>query len=361
MSVPAATVSQSPKHLLEGTILASGWLLTEKLVPKSGSSGGTFGVGYKATRGEEIAFVKAIDFVDAISAPDPLLELTKLSNIANFEKDVLSYCAQHGMTKVLKYIGHEYISFDPNNPLTRVSCLIMEAGTEDLRRLFNSKGGELSAWNLQVLRDVSQAIAQLHKGGIAHQDIKPSNVIEVSGNGVNLMKVGDLGRVVRREQNGPFDALPWPGDWRYSPPERWYGFIPPDWTDARDSSDAYMLASLMVYLYTGTTIQSLVLNLIPPAFQPGTWTGSFDQDLMPVLVNVHSRVLNEYLLPQLDPAIADGVFAIAKALSHPDPLKRGDLNARKQFGRPVGMERIYQKFNGLALTAMAIERGKKRA
>lgn len=362
MSVPALAVPVSPKSQLLGTTLASGWLLAEKLEPSKGSSGGTFGVGYKATRGNEIAFVKAIDFVDAISAPDPLMELTKLSSIANFEKDVLSYCAQRGMTKVLKFIGHEYVSSDPNNPLTRVSCLIMEAGTEDLRRLFNAKGTGACAWNLQVLRDVSQAIAQLHKGGIAHQDIKPSNVIEVAGNGKdsNTMKVGDLGRVVRRGQTGPFDTLSWPGDRRYSPPERWYGFVPPDWSDARDASDAYMLASLMVYLFTGATLQSLVFNLIPPAFQPGTWTGSFDQDLMPVLVDAHSRVLNEHLLPQLEPAIADRFFAIAKGLSNPDPLKRGDINSRKQIGRPVGMDRVHQKLNALALTAMAIERGKKR-
>jgi serine/threonine protein kinase len=343
--------------------LASGWLLTERLEPSKGSSGGNFGVGYKATKGSEIAFVKAIDFVDALSAADPLLELTKLSNIANFEKDVLSYCAQSGMSKVLKFLGHEYVSSNgTNDPLTRVSCLIMEAGTEDLRRLFNAKGKGACAWNLQVLRDVAQAIAQLHKGGIAHQDIKPSNVIEVAGlaGASKSMKVGDLGRVVRKQHNGPFDALSWPGDRRYSPPERWYGFVPPNWTDARDASDAYMLGSLMVYLFTGATIQSLVINKIPPAFQPGTWTGSFDQDLMPVLVDAHSRVLNENLLPHLEPAIADPVFAIAKSLTNPDPLKRGDANARKQHGRPVGIDRVHQKLTSLALTAMAIERGKKR-
>lgn len=363
MGVSAIAVTVTPKSQLLGKTLASGWLLTERLEPTTGSSGGTFGVGYKATRGDEIAFVKAIDFVEALSAADPLSELTKLSSVANFEKDVLSFCAQRGMSRVLKFIGHEYVSSDSTgNPLTNVSCLIMEAGTEDLRRLFNTKGAGSCAWNLQVLRDVSQAIAQLHKGGIAHQDIKPSNVIEVASNGTEgkMMKVGDLGRVVRREHAGPFDGMHWPGDGRYAPPERWYRYLPPNWSDARDASDAYMLGSLMVYLFTGTTIQSLVFNHLPPAFSPGTWTGSFDQDLIAVLVDAHSRVLNQYLLPQLEPAIADGLFALARNLTNPDPLKRGDINARKQSGRPVGMDRIHQKLNTLALTAMAVERGKSR-
>lgn len=363
MSVPAAAIPITPKSQLLGKTLASGWTLIERLEPSKGSSGGNFGVGYKATKGNEIAFVKAIDFVEALNAADPLLELTKLSTIANFEKDVLAFCAEHGMSKVLRYIGHEYISSDgSNNPLTRVSCLIMEAGTEDLRRRLNTTGAASCAWNLQVLRDVALAIAQLHKGGIAHQDIKPSNVIEVadSGNGESTMKVGDLGRVVRRKQAGPFDGLAWPGDPRYAPPERWYNYVPADWSDARDASDAYMLGSLMVYLFTGATLQSLVYNKIPPAFLPGTWSGSFDQDLMPVLVDVHSRVLNEHLLPRLEPSLADAIFAIARSLTNPDPLKRGDVNARKQTGRPVGMDRLHQKLMAIVFSSMAIERGKKR-
>src|SRR5450830_972585 len=203
MSVTAASIPGTPKSQLLGKILTSGWMLAERLEPSKGSSGGNFGIGYRATKGNEIAFVKAIDFVEALNAADPLQELTKLITIANFEKDVLSYCADHGMSKVLRYIGHEYISADgSNNPLERVSCLIMEAGTEDLRRLVNANGAASCAWNLQVLRDVALAISQLHKGGIAHQDIKPSNVIEVidSENGGNTMKVGDLGRVIRRQQ-----------------------------------------------------------------------------------------------------------------------------------------------------------------
>lgn len=365
MSVSAVATVPTPKNQLLGKTLASGWTLIERLEPSKGSSGGNFGTGYKATKGGEIAFVKAIDFVDALNAADPLKALTELSAIANFEKDVLAFCAERGMTKILRFIGHEYISHDgSNNPLTRVSCLIMESGTEDLRRLLNASGAASCAWNLQVLRDVALAISQLHKGGIAHQDIKPSNVIEVAAaaaHGKNAMKVGDLGRVVRRALAGPFDGLPWPGDPRYAPPERWYGYVPADWTDARDASDAYMLGSLMIYLFTGATLQSLVANMLPPAFLPGNWSGSFDQDLMPVLVDVHLRVLNDHLMPHVEPSLADSIFAIARNLTHPDPLKRGDANARKQSGRPVGMDRVHQKLSAVALSAMAIERGKKSA
>lgn len=314
--ITMATISTShpitAKDKMEGLTLASGWTLVERLKPSASSSGGNFGAGYKATRGSEIAFVKAIDFVDALSASDPLVELGKLAALATFEKDVLSYCSDRGMTKVMKFIGHEYISSDGSgNPLHNVSCLIMEAGDQDLRRLASVVGITPCAWNLQVIKDVSLGLAQLHGGGIAHLDIKPSNVISIKDTIVpslsastagtvvtsgtllasvpsspkllakdfKAMKVADLGRVIRKNMSGPYDAYSWPGDERYQPPERWYGSVPTDWNDSREAADAYMLASLIVFLFTGSTLQSLVYPKIPAAFQPGIWTGAYDQDL----------------------------------------------------------------------------------
>lgn len=364
MTTPPVLLQPTPKTQLLGMTLASGWTLVDRLEPTVGSSGGTFGVGYKATRNSQIAFVKAIDFVDAINAADPLVELSKLTGIANFEKEVLEYCAAKGMSKVLRFIGHEYVTVGNSaNPLDRVSCLIMEAGEEDLRRLVNANGLSSCSWNLLVMRDVSQAIAQLHRGGIAHQDIKPSNVISVQKErfqNSKSMKVGDLGRVVRRDQAGPFDSLSWPGDLRYSPPERWYDFVPSGWGNARDASDAYMLGSLLIYLFTATTLQSLVANYLPLNFHPGKWTGSFDEDLLPILIDAHARVIDEHLLPNLIPEVADEVVNIARNLTHPDPRLRGDAKARRQVGKPIGMDRIHQKFVLLSLKCAAIERGRSQ-
>jgi len=353
-----------PRYLLLGKTLASGWTLTERIDHTNASTGSTFGVGYKATKDGQLAFVKAIDFVEAINAADPMAELVKLSSIATFEKDVLAYCSDRGMSKIIRYIGHEYISFDDtNDPLNRVSCLIMEAGEEDLRRMISANGQASCSWNIQVVRDVSQAIAQLHSGGIAHHDIKPSNVITIAAEsrGSDSMKVGDLGRVIRQSQSGPFDGHHWPGDMRYSPPERWYrqapGAIPQGWNNLREAADAYMLGSLFVYLFTGSSMQSLVFKYIPHSFLPGQWKGGYDDDLLPVLIDAHARVLKEHLFPQLIPQVADEIMAIARDLTHPNPNKRGDSKARKQGHQPVGVDRIFQKFTRLALRCAAIERG----
>ncbi|MDP3246742.1 MAG: hypothetical protein Q8M93_07235 [Polaromonas sp.] len=399
--IPAITGGPAPtlpkltaKDHLEGMTLASGWTLVERLKPSVGSSGGNFGAGYRATKGNEIAFVKAIDFVSALEAADPLVALGKLVAEATFEKDVLAYCSERGMTKVLKYLGHEYISGDgTGNPLTNVSCLIMEAGDQDLRRLINVVGVPPCAWNLQVMKDVSLGLAQLHRGEIAHLDIKPSNVISFRDSvGVNhsnsligsagisaavsgaaaspvpvpslkvkdfkAMKVADLGRVIRKNQAGPFDNRQWPGDRRYQPPERWYGNVPTDWNDSRESADAYMLASLIVYLFTGATLQSLVVPKIPIAFLPGNWTGGYDQDLKSVLTDAHAKVLHDHVEPLVMKEISAEMMAVLQALAEVDPLKRGDTKARRQLGKPVGMDRIYQKISAMAATAAAVERGR---
>jgi serine/threonine protein kinase len=331
------------------------------------SSGGTFGVGYKATKGNHIAFIKAIDFVDAFNADEPMLELAKLTSIAMFEKDVLEYCSSKGMSKVIRYIGHEYLYFNGSkDPLNQVSCLIMESGDHDLRRLVSVNGLASCSWNLQVMCDVSQALTQLHKGGIAHHDIKPSNVISIKEEEKKSqsMKVSDLGRVIRKDQSGPFDSNHWSGDSKYCPPERWYGSspgaIPHGWNNIRESADAYMLGSLLVYLFTGTTLQSLVYSIIPSQFRPGNWTGGYDENLLPVLFDAHVQALKLNLLPNLIPEVADEVFEIAKNITHPDPRKRGDTKARKELNQPVGIDRIHQKFTRLSLTCSAVERGRKK-
>lgn len=363
MSTTNMATPATPKSQLLGMTLSSGWVLTERLDPSKGSSGGNFGVGYKATRGSDTAFVKAIDFVDALQSPDPFAAIAALTQIALFERDVLAYCTARNMSRVLKYFGHEYIWVgDQANPLNRVSCLVLEAGNSDLRRLLTVTGLATCTWNLQVLKDVSQAVAQLHKGEIAHQDIKPSNVIsfgDLPNANSSAMKVGDLGRVVRKGQSGPFDGLAWPGDPRYSPPERWYRYVPPDWCDAREAADAYMLGSLLIFLFTGATLQSLVMNHIPSNFRPDQWAGRYDEDLLPVLMNAHAMVLESHLRPTLMPELADSIFEIARALTNPDPKVRGDTRARRQIGRPVGIDRIHQKLSAAALRCAAIDRGRR--
>lgn len=257
---PAALLAAapSPATLLTGHTLPSGWKLVQQLSKSPGGSGSNFCVGYIAERDGQRAFVKAMDFVKALNAPDPLVELAALTSVATFEREAMELCEANKLSRLIRLISHEYVNLDPtNNPLNRVYCLIMEIGAGDLRKQLSHVGVFSCSAVFSILADVALGMSQLHRHGVAHQDVKPSNVIsmtDMSAPKDSMFKVADLGRVVRKDRSGPFDGWHWPGDGNYAPPERWYGLVPPQWTDARESSDAYMLGSLVFFLFTATTL-----------------------------------------------------------------------------------------------------------
>lgn len=353
----------TPAQLLEGVTLPSGWKLLEQLKRTPGTSGSNFGVGYNAERVRdgktEHAFVKAMDFVRAMEKPDPMLELLKLTSEATFERQALEHCGERRLSRLIKLISWEYINQHPGKDLMhQVLCLVMEIGKGDIRRQITRIGALPTSVLLHVLEDTALGMAQLHRHGIAHQDVKPSNVISMTDLSVaaqNRFKVADLGRIVRKGVPGPYDSYSWPGDLHYAPPERWYSYMPPQWIDARESSDAYMLGSLACFLFCGVTMQSLLRQNLPPAMVPGTWTGGYSDSLLQVLRSLQFSAIANSVAPAINVKVRDGVVNILKELVEPDPLKRGDKRARAQTGGP-GLDRFQPRLKQLRLHAAIDEK-----
>jgi eukaryotic-like serine/threonine-protein kinase len=362
-TLPITPKLLTPAQLLEGVTLPSEWTLLEQLKRAPGSSGSNFGTGYMARRtvdgNTEHAFVKAMDFARAFEAPDPFAEMFKLTAESEFERRALEHCKDRGLSRLIQLISWEYVNQDPTaNPLNQVLCLIMEVGDGDIRKQLTRAGALPSSAILHVLEDTALGMAQLHRHGIAHQDVKPSNVIsmtDMSNASKNLFKVADLGRVVRKGMAGPYDAYPWPGDGNYQPPERWYSFVPPQWPDAREASDAYMLGSLACFLFCGVPLQPMLGSEIPAAMQPGTWAGGYNDSLIQVLRSKQASILATTLAPTINENVRDGVIAIIMELVEPDPLKRGDKRARAQSGAP-GLDRFQSRFKQLRLRAAIDEK-----
>lgn len=362
-TLPIAPKPPTPAQLLEGITLPSGWVLVERLKRAPGSSGSNFGTGYKARRTvdgkTERAFIKAMDLARAFGAPDPFAEMFKLTAESEFERRALEHCKDRRLSRLIQLISWEYVNQDPaGNPLNQVLCLIMEIGDGDIRKQLTRTGALPTSAILHVLEDTALGMAQLHRNGIAHQDVKPSNVIsmtDMSNAAKNLFKVADLGRIVRKGMTGPYDTYPWPGDGNYQPPERWYGFVPPQWPDAREASDAYMLGSLACFLFCGVPMQPLLGREIPPAMLPGTWAGGYNDSLIQVLRSKQSSILATTIAPTINERVRDGVIAIINELVEPDPLKRGDKRARAQTGAP-GLDRFQSRFKQLRLHAAIDEK-----
>ena len=70
-------------------------------------------------------------------------------------------------------------------------------------------------WRFFVLHQTALALLQLHQQSIAHQDVKPSNVLLF---GADKLKLGDLGRSSLRGKPAPHDAMHVAGAWNYEPP-----------------------------------------------------------------------------------------------------------------------------------------------
>ena len=255
------------------------------------------------------------------------------------------------MTRIIRLIdrGQYEVPAFAGDPLGTVHYFAFELAASDVRKEITFGTNTQVVWKLRVLKDVALAIDQLHRGGVAHQDIKPSNILlmkpaEEAGD----HKLGDMGRAVRMIRRGPFDAHVFPGDTTYAPLSAWYGLRDAEWVDGRTSADLYMLGVLACFLFSGINLTQKQLAYVPDKLKPPVWTGAFDA-VLPFLIDIHAQVL-ETIVSTLPEECRDDLFAIIED-SRPDPRTRGNPRARTRTGRPPGTETYVTRFAHLVKAA----------
>lgn len=328
---------------LEGEII-DGWTVEERIKSYPGATGGYFSNSYIVTKDGEKAFLKAMDLHGAIIKG--LNEIQRVVTQYNFEKNLLTLCREKNLSKIVRLItdGEYIIQKLPggaSNALNKVYYLIFELADGDIRRELKFNGGADNAWKANVLHQIAVALTQLHINKIAHQDLKPSNVL--SFNHDKTCKLADLGRSSSMHISAPTDVALFPGDFNYAPPEYLYGHVPGDFHDRRFGSDAYLLGSMISFLFTGLSALTMTLEKVDDAFKPNKWSGDYS-DVLPYLISAHTSATSElkhYLPSGFQNEFSDIYFQ----LCHPDPYTRGHPKSRKQVGRPIGLDRYVSKFN----------------
>jgi hypothetical protein len=335
---------------LVGITLCDRWEVRNLLHAGQQETGGNFGVGYVVYDlvDKQDRFLKVVDYRARMRHISQLAQLLKE---AEFEVAVQKYCTDKRMSKVVKMIANGELVFRRTADAEEYTFLaiVMEKGEGDIKDHVHYAPNQSPYWKLSVLRDVALAILQIERANLAHNDVKPSNVIRFKSNGdSHLVKLGDIGRVVRKDGQGPFDGMDWAGDPRHKPIETLYGWKEPEWQNRRTAADAYMLGNLMSYLFVGASVTERIVNSLSPEYRPGTYMGGFRQ-VLDVVRHTWLSIVETQIAPAFPAELRDELKNIFCWLTEPDPRERGDKSARRTG--MIGMDRIHSRLVRLSLDA----------
>ncbi|WEK35883.1 MAG: lipopolysaccharide kinase InaA family protein [Candidatus Pseudobacter hemicellulosilyticus] len=341
----------NPAENLVGTTLAGDWKVIEKVKPKDGNSGGCFSICYHVKKGKQKAFLKVWDLALALKQPDFMEAIQLISTAYKYELELLNLCLGKKMDKVVSIIGSGQFIPEENNPGGYpISYFIFELADMTIRdHVLNEVILIDNACLMRSIHNVAVAISQLHSAGIAHQDIKPSNILLFNKDGHS--KVADLGRAESVAKQSLFFEHVIAGDPLYAPPELKYRFTHPEWDVRRKATDLYHLGSLVCFYYTQCPMTSLYMTFLPIQYHWKHWKGDY-QSVLPYLKEAFVEALN-FLRDCLedkftDPAISNEILSLVKFLCDPDPLYRGHPDNRNLVPNRYSMERFITILDRLA-------------
>ncbi len=331
---------------LTGLTLANGWSVDRQIERSPNATGGLASEQYLVTHADgSKAFLKALDYSFALNKPNTPVILNAMTQAFIFEERLLQQCARARMTHVVRALDSGSVNVPEFGPLSKVDYLIFEWAEKDVRQARDAWDPIDKAWGLRVLHNVAVGLWQLHREGITHQDLKPSNVLVFDE---RLSKIADLGRAAHVNVVAPHDDLPIPGTIAYAPPEFLYDHHDPNASSRRRSADVYHLGSLCIFMYTGISATAWLAKELPASLLSGNFAGDYTAVLPYVRDAFNRSVLKMARVVPAD--LKEDISRVVRELCDPDPNHRGDPWMRAR-GTPFSLERYISKFDLLARRA----------
>ncbi len=337
-------MTENAAESLQGHTLENGWEVVEKIEKSPSSTGSFFSVCYKVKKGSELCFLKALNFGAFFSnnngRKDVAEVIREMLNIHKYEKDLSRICQDNHASKIsfVKESGEIHLN---GYSIGIVPYLIFDLADGDIRNNIEFTNIFDYTWKLKSLHEVAVGIQQLHSLKISHQDIKPSNILLFNEN----TKIGDLGRALCIDLKSPYDDLSFSGDCNYAPPEILYNYYENDWKKRTYAIDTYLLGSLIVFYFTGLSMNALLTKNLDFRFHRQNWTGTFNE-IKDYLSHSFYYALDEFTqCIELD-FLKIELRNLVEQLCNPNPTQRGhkkELNTNAQFS----LERFVTKLDVL--------------
>ena len=263
-----------------------GWNLEDRRDVATNGTGACHSVGYSASHDDgSVGFVKVLDTRIDRNMPDPLADLQYRIDAFQYERQILERCAKRNMSAIVRAIDFGQLNGGGStNPLF---YLVFEMAKYDLREQVDINRRFDSAFRLRVLHRAAVGIQQLHGDQIAHQDLKPSNVLIFSQ---HVIKLGDVGHAHARDSKRPGEHYTIAADPTYAPPEQLYGYAPTDWYTRRFGADLYLLGSLIAFLFSGSGTTPLLADRLRLEHHWEVWTGTY-YDVLPYVRDAMEEVM----------------------------------------------------------------------
>lgn len=335
--------------LLIGKDIGNNWKIIASYNPQVGLTGGTHSVGFIAENSinGKRAFVKVL-----YPMYDPDLsgiEQTKdsefrLSNF-NYETDLLIKCRDRNMHRIVTCYDRSEIQIPTLG--YPIHYLLFEFAEQNLRELNEIQKILNYATKLNIIHKVSLALESLHYNNIFHQDIKPSNILSFDNGNI---KLSDLGHAHDDNNRRPAIINQLGGDPAHAPPEILYGSPQNKFPDYCRLADLYLLGSIVVYLFTNTSLTSQINLRLNEFHKQPNWPGTYFE-VLPYIIDSWEDSIIEFSESISESFFQEDLEILVRYLTNPNTEKRGHPRNLAGKDNPYGIRRFSSQFQNLAKKA----------